>query len=173
MSRDPIRMLTLKGSVERRHEADALATQPGDAVLVHRGKARAFVIACPDGCGERLTINLDPALGPPWRFYQTPRGVTLFPSVWRDSGCGSHFIVWNSSLIWCDRWEDGNREPETSSVLLARVHAQLTDELRNYVDIATQLNEIPWDVQRACRILVRAGSAHEGAGKQRGHYRRR
>ena len=87
MSHEPTRRTVLTATVERRHEADALTARPGDAVLVHRGRARSLVMACPDGCGERLTVNLDPEAGPAWRAYQTPRGLTLYPSVWRESGC--------------------------------------------------------------------------------------
>ncbi|MFC3068929.1 DUF6527 family protein [Phenylobacterium soli] len=142
---------------------------------MHRDRPRALVIACPDGCGEKLTVNLDPALGPPWRLYHTKRGLTLYPSVWRDSGCGSHFIVWNNTVQWCDRWEAGNREPEPEQAfpdLVREVAARLDERLRPYVTVAGELDEVPWEVLRACRALARAGRAVEGTGKQSGWFRR-
>ena len=84
---EPARRVSFKGKVEFRREADELTSMPGDSVIVERGRPRSFVIACPDGCGEHLTINLDDRSGPAWRWYETNRGITLFPSVWRDSGC--------------------------------------------------------------------------------------
>lgn len=171
MSPSPARRLVLRGEVERRHEADDVTTLPGDAVVVVRGRERSIVIACPDGCGERLTINLDPAMGPAWRLYRTSGGVTLYPSVWRDSGCGSHFIVWRDSLLWCDRWEDGNVEPPTTDTSLPqRARALLQDDLRPYAEIAARLSEIPWEVLRACRALARAGQAREGVGPKLGWF---
>lgn len=44
---------------EHRHEADELIAEPGEAALVHRGVDRSLVMACPNVCGEMLTINLD------------------------------------------------------------------------------------------------------------------
>lgn len=163
----------VKGQVERRHEADDLTTAPGDAAVVVRGRERSIVIACPDGCGERLTINLDPAAGPAWRLYRTRRGLTLYPSVWRESGCKSHFIVWHNALIWCDRWEEGNVEPPPTDLdLPQRVRAALTPEPRPYVEIAAKVGEIPWEVLRACRMLARSGQAREGAGARVGWFSR-
>lgn len=49
-----------RGQVEYRDEATSLVTEPGDLVLVVRGRPRSVVIGCPDGCGEVLTVNLDP-----------------------------------------------------------------------------------------------------------------
>lgn len=173
MSREPTRRLALRGTVQRRHEADALVTRPGDVVVVHRERARSVVIGCPDGCGERLTVNLDPNLGPPWRLYQTRNGLSLFPSVWRESGCGSHFIVWNDVVLWCDRWEADNREPPADAGqadLARRVAARLSAQPRAYAAIAADLAEIPWDVLRACRELARTGRAREGVGQQRGWF---
>jgi len=38
---------------------------------------------CPDGCGERIVLNLDPRAGPAWRLYDRKEKTTLYPSVWR------------------------------------------------------------------------------------------
>ena len=41
-----------------------LAAKPGDAAIVNRGRLRSIVGACPDGCGEHITVNLDDKGGP-------------------------------------------------------------------------------------------------------------
>lgn len=96
------RKLSLRDAVEYRHEANQLLTRPGDAVLVKRGVARAIALACPDGCGEQLTINLDHRAGPAWRHYVDDAALSIYPSIRRDTGCKSHFIVWRSKIYWCN-----------------------------------------------------------------------
>jgi hypothetical protein len=158
----------LKGTVERRHEAEDLLVEAGDAVLVYRGVARSLAMACPDGCGDKLTINLDSRAGPAWRYFDK-EGISLYPSVWRDTGCQSHFILWRSRIYWCDSYEAF----ETVSQELDRVVLdQLSDSFQEYTSIALALGEIPWAVLSACNSLVAGGYAQRGAGRQRNSYRR-
>jgi len=171
--KEPARRVSFKGKVEFRREVDELTTIPGDSVIVGRGRPRSFVIACPDGCGEHLTINLDDRSGPASRWYETNRGITLFPSVWRDSGCKSHFIVWHGAILWCDWYDKGNKEPENLTPGLAdRVFEILDDRFVPFAELALRLNEIPWEVARACRILKAQSRAEEDAMPRTGHYRR-
>lgn len=173
MSVTPARKLRLLGEVERNHKAIARSAMPGDAMLVNRGKLRSIVIACPDGCGEHLTVNLDGDAGPAWRLYQRPRGVTLFPSVWRNTGCKSHFIVWHDTILWCDGFTERNREPGNLDPNLSqKVWDMLTYSFQSFIDIAVALNEIPWEVNRACAELKRRGLAQEAKKPMLGHYRR-
>lgn len=89
------------GTTEYRDAANALLEWPGDAVLVERGVPRSFVMRCPDGCGETLTINLDRRTGKAWRLrVNKDSTVSLYPSVWKADGCRSHFVVRNSRIIW-------------------------------------------------------------------------
>lgn len=171
MQCEPSRRVRLRGQVERRHEADELIVSPGDLVVVHRGVPRSVVIACPDGCGERLTVNLDDRAGPAWKLYEGSRGLTLYPSVWRDSGCGSHFIVWHDTVLWCDRFTGGNVEPFLlDDTLPTRVQAALTTTFKSTAQIAAELSEIPWEVGRACRMLVKVKTAAEGIRERRGWF---
>ena len=87
-----------RGVVQHRHAADRLLERPGDSVPVHRGVPRSLVMACSDGCGDTLTINLDPRTDKAWRFYRKRNQVSIYPSVWRDTGCLSHFIVWHHQI---------------------------------------------------------------------------
>lgn len=160
--------IKLQGQVAHRHEANGFLTEPGAAVLVVRGVVRSIAIACPDGCGEQLTVNLDSRGGPAWRLYQEGNQVSLFPSVWRDTGCKSHFIVWRSRIYWCDR-HDPMDAPTSEQV--ASVRAALTSELTPYVAIADALGMVPWAVVSACNLLVKQGTAERGGGRLSDHFR--
>lgn len=160
----------IKGEVAHRHEADQLLAGPGSVVIVRRGVLRSLVMACPDGCGDILTINLDGRAGPAWRLYSDRRGTSLFPSVWRDSGCQSHFIVWRSHIFWCDF--DDEAMDDQNDEIERRVADALSHNFRSYVDIAQAIDEVPWAVLVACQRLARQGVAEAGTGKQRDSFRR-
>ena len=166
--REPARTIRLCGQGEYRDQAEAFLRLPGDAALVLRGVVRSLVMRCPDGCGETLVVNLDPRAGKAWWLDQRKGRLTLYPSIWRDSGCKSHFIVWRDKIVWCDRFAYGNEEPAYDAALEAQVLGLLSNvEWRSAVSIARTLGEIPWDVSRVARRLVRAGRAIEGAGDRR------
>ena len=164
------RQINFKGEVSQRHEANALLNAPADAVLVTRGVRRSVAMACPDGCGEQLTVNLDPRAGPAWRLFKTEVNMSLFPSVWRETGCLSHFIVWRSKIFWCD-WYDELDEPMDD--LVDKTRPMLGNEFVSFVAIADDLDVVPWAVLSACRKLCRSGYAESGVGPQQGHFRRR
>jgi hypothetical protein len=52
---------------------------------------------------DGLVVELDvplPLPGKAWRLYGGAKSaVTLFPSVWRDTGCESHFIIWRDQIF--------------------------------------------------------------------------
>jgi hypothetical protein len=160
------------GTVQSRGDATALIPKTGDVVLVARGgKARWLVFRCPSGCGEELPINLDSRSGPAWRVYEPGPSASLYPSVWRESGCRAHFIL-SRGRLWVfsgERvpWEDVR--PEESFV--ARVRDRLAARGEHYVDIAESIDGEPWDTLRACRLLVRLGDAIEGIDSARGYFR--
>lgn len=169
--------LRLKRIVQTRGEASGQLKSPGDAVLIERGRPRWLLLSCPCGCGAEIPINLDPRAGPAWRLYKSAKvGFSVFPSVWRDSDCGSHFIIWRDS-IFLFSWGDERFLPlgraEEIETLSDVVRKQMPSTgFVSYVDIADSLGEVPWDVLDAFRHLVRKGIAQEGTGKQRGTFRR-
>src|SRR3954451_5083712 len=116
----PARCIRLRGEAEYREDGEGLLEKPGDAVLVRRGALRSVLMRCPDGCGETLVVNLDPRAGKAWKLDMRAGKATLYPSVWRDGGCGSHFIVWRGHVLWCDRFEEGNVEPSYDAAALQR-----------------------------------------------------
>lgn len=157
------------GSAERFAEAVKQLRNPGDYVEVVRGVPRAIVMSCPDGCGETLTINLDGRAGKAWRKYVRKARLTVYPSIWRDTGCGAHFIIWENRIIWC-----GPREYPVVTLddeeLVASVLEHLsTAVFTHYETLAESIDQIPWEVSWACRDLARAGAIVEG---ERGSYKK-
>lgn len=62
----------------------------------------AALLRCPCGCGDVIQLSLVRDARPSWRVQMHKDGkVSLMPSVWRTTGCKSHFIVYRSRLIWC------------------------------------------------------------------------
>lgn len=88
------------------------ATAAERIVVVERGLLRWVVFQCPCGCGELVTINLDKRVGPSWRLTRKKDSVSLNPSVWRESGCRSHFILWNNRVWMFRRWRSGDKEED-------------------------------------------------------------
>lgn len=171
------RRLQFKGIVQSRGEASAHLKLPGDAVLIERGRPRWLLLSCPCGCREEFPINLDPRAGPAWRLYiGRHTELSLYPSVWRESGCESHYVIWRNKIFLFGRYEeDFDNTPQTDGI------SQLTEAvgkrlpvtgLISFSEIAENLDEVPWDVLMVCRHLVRKGLAREGSGKRRGSFGR-
>lgn len=167
------RRARLKGVVTTHSEAVAKISEPGDVAVVKRGTLRSVVMRCPDGCGDAITLNLDPRTDKAWRLYQSRRGLTLFPSVWRDTGCKSHFILWDDVLYWVDVYEIDEEALPEESELEERVWGVLKpDVLTDFVVLADSLGEIPWAVLEACRRLVKSGRVVAGDGLLRTSFKR-
>ena len=65
-------------------------------------------LLCPCGCGSTIQVSLVAGDRPSWRAIRHFSGsVTLLPSIWRSSGCRSHFFVRRGRIVWS--------APETSS----------------------------------------------------------
>jgi len=173
----PATKIRFRGTVAQRSDASAHLELPGDAILVERGRPRLLMISCPCGCGEQFPINLDPRAGPAWRLYSDPRrGVSLYPSVRRESGCESHYVIWRNRIYLFGRYED-DLDSAADTDELTKLVESVTDRLPSeglvsFYDIAESLNVIPWDVLTVCRRLVRTRVAREGKGKQRGSFGR-
>lgn len=169
------RRMRFQGKVSSRGDAAGLLKSAGDAVLIERGRPRWLLLSCPCGCGEEFPINLDPQAGPAWRLYGNHKlGWSLFPSVWRETGCKSHYIVWRNRIYIFGRYDDDLQtieQPENAAALTAAVRGRLQeDKLTPFAEIAESVNAIPWDVLVVCRTLVRQGIAREGRDKQRGSF---
>lgn len=164
-------MVSFLGRAENTGEAASLLKKPGDTVLVERGVPRLLILRCPCGCGDDLLINLDKRAGPAWRLYFRANRLTLFPSYWRDSGCGSHFILWNDEIFWCD-WDSDEGIWQKSNRIEGKVRDTLPFEFIDYQVLAEQIDEVPWDVLQACYQLVREGAATANFPKRKQEFKR-
>lgn len=166
--------IVFRGTVESRDMAAPLLNLPGDTVLVQRGMPRMLAMRCPCGCGDNLIINLDSRTGYAWRFYQDPRGLTLYPSYWREDGCKSHFIVWNGHIYWCYDWgsDESDSWSVSSTVEKMVLEALPKDRFIKYDELAEQLELIPWEALQACRQLIKQGMAVSGKGKRNTEFRK-
>lgn len=151
--------------------ATALLKHPGEMVLVHRGVDRAFVMCCPCGCKATLIVNLDERAGPAWRHYMRKQALTVFPSYWREDGCGSHFIIWRNRILWCSSDRYAWDEPADAEMLREVRQRLVPDRYRDSLEIADEIDALPWDVLLACRHLVREHQAIEGWDHERGHFK--
>jgi hypothetical protein len=170
--------LKLRAVVSSRSEASNHLKSPGDAVLVNRVLPRLLLLMCPCGCGEQFPINLDSRAGPAWRLYRGQNeSLTLYPSVWRESGCESHFIIWRDQIfLFGQREEDFGDSlvvDETMPSPEATLAQMPATGMISFFDIAEALGAVPWDVLKVCRKLVRSGRAREGREKERGSFGRK
>jgi len=147
-----------KGIVKSRSEVNPLLKEPGDLVLVYRDRLRLLIMLCPCGCGEQIVLNIDPQAGSAWRLYRTENNeeeITVYPSVWRDTGCGSHFIIWRGHILGIGY----NSRVELEKELLEKVLTALTKQFQHYEEISAIINENPWSVLWACQRLTKQGLA--------------
>jgi len=104
-----IRIYSGVEAVSTRQAANIAAASERIAI-VHRGRPRWVVLLCPCGCGDVLSINLDPRSGRAWRLKTQSETVSLIPSVWRSTGCCSHFILWSNEVwLFGQDWDDYGR----------------------------------------------------------------
>ncbi len=62
---------------------------------------------CPCGCGEVIELMLIPEATPHWRLIAGPDDKpSLKPSVWRITGCRSHFWLRRGNIEWCEAHHD-------------------------------------------------------------------
>lgn len=79
------------------------------AVASEHGTLWEAGMLCPCGCHEQLRLMLLKDVKPRWDLTVDKRGrATLYPSVWRSSGCRSHFWLTAGQVKWCaptpERW---------------------------------------------------------------------
>lgn len=91
------------------------------------------------------------------------------PSVWRETGCESHFFVWRSEVDWLDWYSWGTESIEPA--ICMRVFEALRGELRSVHEIALESDVALRTAFLACRRLVDDGRAVEGEGRDRGLFR--
>ena len=171
MTAERAQRIRFRGTFSNSSIAAPALEMAGDAALVERGVLRMLLMRCPCGCGDDLVLNLDQRAGPAWRCYRRSGRLTVHPSYWRDTACGSHFILWNDEIFWCD-WQDEERWWASQGGLEEQVANCLGSEWRTYESVAEHLDELPWDVLRACYSLVRLRKAEAHPDRKAGRFRR-
>lgn len=162
--------ISFKGAVERHSEALSRIPQPADVTLVERGVPRSLAMRCPDGCGDVISVNLDPRTGPAWRLYKSGGKLTLYPSVDRPSGCKAHFIIWRNEILWCGPFETTRPWTEDDDLKRAVLKAlpKAGSPHIHFEDIAARVDASPWEVMWTCYGLESEGKAI--SSKHRTHF---
>ena len=64
-----------------------------------------IAMLCPCGCNAVIQLNLLSQVRPRWSFsHNRSATITIMPSVWRNTGCKSHFYVRNGRITWCRKY---------------------------------------------------------------------
>ena len=81
---------------------DPQAIKDGELWISH--KHRTMNLRCPCGCGDLTVLSLHPSR---WHVCFDGKTVSLGGptggSVWANSGCGSHYLIRNNTVIWAGR----------------------------------------------------------------------
>lgn len=80
---------------------DEIAAESFYCVMI-ADKPKWALFKCPCRCGDVVTLSLQQVHRPHWRLTSTLTGrPTLYPSIWRDKGCLSHFWLRDGRVFWC------------------------------------------------------------------------
>ncbi|WP_417728439.1 DUF6527 family protein [Roseovarius sp.] len=82
---------------------DRTALLPETLAVVESGNVKKWAcLRCPGGCGEVITLSLNPNQRPRWGisedFWSRP---TVHPSVHQTNECGCHFWIKKGQVNWC------------------------------------------------------------------------
>lgn len=71
-------------------------------LTVQHGQPAFGFMVCPCGCGETLHLRFFGDRRPRWSVSIDNSGrVSVEPSIWRKTGCGSHFHLRRGLIHWC------------------------------------------------------------------------
>lgn len=66
------------------------------------GENWAVAFKCPCGCKDRIELQLIAEASPNWHLANDHnKHPTLHPSIWRTTGCKSHFWLRKGRIHWC------------------------------------------------------------------------
>ncbi len=92
----------------QRYQAWAVGDYPkgikeGIVYIVSDGpEPDTLIFKCPCGCHSDIYLNLLADASPRWQFSLEDRSrITVRPSVWRKTGCRSHFFIRRGRIDWC------------------------------------------------------------------------
>lgn len=71
-----------------------------------------LAFTCPCGCQNIIQLNLLKDADPCWKYKVTKKNkINISPSVWRTTGCKSHFFVRKSKIDWVKSYESYKDSP--------------------------------------------------------------
>jgi Family of unknown function (DUF6527) len=70
-------------------------------MVVHQRKPLWALFRCPCGCGNVISLSLQKLHSPHWRVKKRAGMPSLYPSVWQNKGCCSHFWIKKGCVQWC------------------------------------------------------------------------
>lgn len=78
------------------------ALQPRVLYLVGEHEPWVAVFQCPCGCKKSIWLNLLKEHRPRWKVATSQNGFpTVSPSINRQVGCRSHFLLISGKIKWC------------------------------------------------------------------------
>lgn len=94
--RGDVRVITLQGDTLPKKLPQGKLVR-----MVDHGEDWSAGFRCPCGCNEVIELLLLPDVEPNWSLSVDPLGrATLQPSVWKRSGCKSHFFLVHGRVKW-------------------------------------------------------------------------
>lgn len=70
-------------------------------LVVEDGIEEFLALRCPCGCGETICLNLLPDERPRWSLCRHKGdSFSVHPSIWRTTGCRSHFFIRSGRIVW-------------------------------------------------------------------------
>lgn len=71
--------------------------------VTYKRKPYWAIFRCPCGCLTVITLPLQRSNHHYWQLRSSKNDrPTLYPSIWQNKGCCSHFIVNDGKIVWCD-----------------------------------------------------------------------
>ncbi|MBA4409721.1 MAG: hypothetical protein C0397_09910 [Odoribacter sp.] len=70
--------------------------------IVYKGKSYWAIFRCPCGCENIISLPLQNTHNPFWEIsHSIDNRPTLYPSIWQNEGCLSHFWIEAGKIKWC------------------------------------------------------------------------
>jgi hypothetical protein len=71
-------------------------------MVVFQRKPYWVLFRCPCGCRIVISLSLQKMHRPHWTVRKNSEGrPTVYPSVWQNNGCCSHFLIRDGRVYWC------------------------------------------------------------------------
>lgn len=89
-------------SVVDKTPSNALVGDKDFIKVVHKGIPYWALFRCPCGCNCIISLSLQKMHNPRWMASKSQSGrPTLYPSVWQNKDCCSHFWIEDGRIYWC------------------------------------------------------------------------